>query len=65
MITRSPYTRFISKSFQAEMARIDSCINCGHCKNHCPYGLDTPALLKKQLSWYREFVQAHQDEVTE
>lgn len=65
LITRSPYARFISKSFQAEMARIDSCINCGHCKNHCPYGLDTPALLKKQLSWYREFVQAHQDEVTE
>ena len=56
MIKRSPYARFITPEYQAVMNRIDDCQNCGHCTSHCPYGLDTPALLRKNLKWYREFI---------
>ena len=29
---------------QESMARINDCIECGHCKAHCPYNPDTPAI---------------------
>ena len=32
----------------------ENCIGCGNCTSHCPYGLDTPALLKRELVRYRE-----------
>ena len=38
---------------QAEMAKIEQCINCGVCKTKCPYELDTPALLRKNYDDYR------------
>jgi predicted aldo/keto reductase-like oxidoreductase len=28
---------------------------CGECKKKCPYGLDTPALLEKNLDDYERF----------
>ena len=31
---------------------------CGHCRDHCPYGLDTPALLKRNLADYRAFLES-------
>lgn len=34
--------------------QIDGCIGCNKCKAKCPYGLDTPNLLKKNLKDYRE-----------
>ena len=36
--------------------RIDptACIECGLCKERCPYELDVPALLKRQLAEYVE-----------
>ena len=37
------------------MRRINDCTDCGHCRTHCPYGLDTPALLKRMLAEYEEF----------
>jgi len=56
LMMRSPSARFITPDYQKIMNRIDDCQNCGHCKSNCPYGLDAPALLKKNLKWYREFV---------
>ena len=29
------------------------CINCGKCKRKCPYELDTPELLRKNLEDYK------------
>jgi predicted aldo/keto reductase-like oxidoreductase len=34
---------------------INECIDCGHCKKHCPYELDTPQLLKNMLKAYEKF----------
>ena len=36
------------------MKKIETCLECGACASRCPYGLDTPALLKKNLADYRD-----------
>ena len=56
LIRRSPSDRLLSEENQAMMARIDSCLECGQCKSKCPYGLDTPTLLKKHYQDYLEIV---------
>ncbi len=63
LMTRSPYVKFLSDEFSGQMDRIDDCIHCNHCKDHCPYGLDTPELLKKNLVWYRNFREEHAPEI--
>ena len=56
MLRRAPVAMWTSPEWQAKMALIDECISCGHCKNHCPYGLDTPSLLKENLADYKAFI---------
>ncbi|MPQ30291.1 aldo/keto reductase [Clostridium estertheticum] len=55
LLKRAPYQGFLDDSFKEKMELINNCINCGHCKNHCPYKLDTPNLLKRELKNYSEF----------
>jgi aryl-alcohol dehydrogenase-like predicted oxidoreductase len=59
LLGRSPYGRFLEDTFKESMHRINNCIECGHCKNHCPYKLDTPNLLKRELKSYNEFYAEH------
>ena len=35
------------------LTKIENCINCGKCKRKCPYELDTPELLRKNLEDYK------------
>jgi predicted aldo/keto reductase-like oxidoreductase len=53
MIRRAPSARLLSTECQKEMAKIGNCKHCGHCVAHCPYGLDTPALLAKNWEDYK------------
>ena len=53
MLRRAPSRVWLTPEWQAEMARIDSCLNCRKCASRCPYGLDTPALLRANLADYR------------
>jgi uncharacterized protein len=55
LLRRAPYQQFLSDGFRAKMESINDCIECGHCKNNCPYKIDTPNLLKKELKNYSEF----------
>ena len=57
MIRRAPTAAWTSPEWQAEMDKIDNCLNCGRCKSKCPYELNTPELLKKNLADYRAFLQ--------
>jgi aryl-alcohol dehydrogenase-like predicted oxidoreductase len=57
-IRRAPPGNYRKPEFQAEMAKILDCKHCGHCKAHCPYGLDTPALLEKNYRDYQDFLRA-------
>ena len=50
---------FLQDSFKEKMELINACIECGQCKSKCPYDLDTPNLLKRELRKYIEFYQEH------
>lgn len=52
LIRRSPSEQWLSESSQAMMLNINNCIECGNCSSKCPYGLDTPKLLKQNLEDY-------------
>jgi aryl-alcohol dehydrogenase-like predicted oxidoreductase len=52
LMRRAVYAHWTTPEWQANMRRIDGCTACGHCKAHCPYGLDTPELLKRQRDEY-------------
>ena len=60
LLRRAPYKPFLSDEWRSAMHRIENCIDCGHCRAHCPYGLDAPALLKTMLVEYEQFYAAHQ-----
>lgn len=57
MIRRAPSQVWLSEHWQAEMAKIDDCIECGLCMSRCPYGLEIPALLRKNLADYRAILR--------
>lgn len=52
LLRRSPSAGWLGEDWQAEMARIKECVHCGQCAAKCPYGLDTPRLLEKNLADY-------------
>lgn len=53
MLRRAPSAGWLSESWQAEMAKIEGCTNCGRCRRHCPYELNIPELLRANLADYR------------
>ena len=56
LMRRSPYEPYMSESWQKEMAKIDSCTGCGQCRRKCPYGLDTPRLLRQNYEDYKNII---------
>jgi aryl-alcohol dehydrogenase-like predicted oxidoreductase len=56
LLRRSPAALQLTPAVQAKMAKIEDCLDCGQCKAKCPYGLDTPTLLKKNLEDYKTFL---------
>lgn len=53
LLRRSPSEIQLTPKVQAKMMKIEDCMHCGHCKSMCPYHLDTPALLAKNLEDYK------------
>ena len=54
LLRRAPSENFLTSEWQSKMEQIDNCINCGACKRRCPYSLDTPNLLRRNLADYRD-----------
>ena len=54
LLRRAPTNIILSPAGRAKMEKIKDCVNCGHCKSKCPYGLDTPALLRRNYQDYLE-----------
>jgi predicted aldo/keto reductase-like oxidoreductase len=52
LIRRTIKQNWLTPEWRKNMRLIDDCTACGHCKQHCPYGLDTPSLLKSQQQEY-------------
>lgn len=57
LLRRAPAAGFLTESGQAMMKKIENCLECGQCKSKCPYGLDTPALLKRNYEDYKTFLK--------
>ncbi len=53
MLRRAPSKSWLNEHWQQEMAKIEDCLNCRQCVFKCPYSLNTPGLLKKNLEDYR------------
>ena len=53
LLRRSPSAGHLSPEGQEKMMKIENCIHCNQCKSKCPYGLDTPTLLQKNLEDYK------------
>lgn len=56
LIRRSPSAAQLTPQTQEKMMLIEQCVGCGQCMSKCPYGLNTPELLKKNLKDYKEIL---------
>ena len=56
MIRRAPVAAQLTENMREKMAQTEKCLDCGKCKAKCPYGLDTPALLRKNYEDYKTFL---------
>ena len=56
MIRRSPSKNWLSDFWQKEFEKINNCTGCGTCMKKCPYGLQIPALLKKNYEDYQNIL---------
>lgn len=56
LIRRSPSAQYLTPQQQAKMMKIEECLHCGQCAEKCPYHLDTPTLLQKNLEDYKKIL---------
>ena len=56
MIRRAPSAAQLTPEMQKKMMQIEHCLHCGKCISKCPYHLDTPTLLQKNLKDYKEIL---------
>jgi predicted aldo/keto reductase-like oxidoreductase len=57
LLERSPWEPLVTPQSMEDMIRIEACIRCGACKKRCPYGLDCPKLIGRNLVYYRNFLR--------
>lgn len=53
LLRRSPAELQLTPEVQEKMKKIEDCLHCNQCKSKCPYGLDTPSLLARNLEDYK------------
>ena len=56
MIRRAPVASQLTENMREKMSQTEKCVDCCKCKAKCPYGLDTPALLRKNYEDYKTFL---------
>ncbi|MBR1569087.1 MAG: 4Fe-4S dicluster domain-containing protein, partial [Lachnospiraceae bacterium] len=56
LIRRSPSAQYLGEEWQGLMMKIEQCVDCGICKTRCPYELDIPTLLRKNLEDYKSIL---------
>ena len=54
LLRRAPSKNWLSEEWQANMKMIEACVDCGKCKEKCPYELDIPVLLRKNYEDYKK-----------
>lgn len=63
MLRRAPSASWLSEYWQGEMEKINDCVDCGKCMTHCPYELQIPSLLRKNLEDYHEVLAGNRSVV--
>ncbi|MBQ1301885.1 MAG: aldo/keto reductase [Firmicutes bacterium] len=56
MIRRAPSADWMTDYWQKEMEKVETCTECGLCMTRCPYELNIPTLLRKNLADYRDII---------
>jgi len=56
LIKRAHESLYLSDFARDSMKRVDDCIDCGHCREHCPYGLDAPRLMRESLADFKKLI---------
>lgn len=56
MLRRAPSEAWLTPEWQQKMKMTEGCLNCGQCRDRCPYGLDIPELLRKNYEDYQSFL---------
>ena len=56
LLRRSPAAPYLTPQWQKKKKKIEDCRHCESCKKKCPYGLDTPELLKRNYEDYKEIL---------
>ena len=57
MLHRAPAKAWLTEKWQTEMKKIENCLHCNRCASKCPYGLDTPRLLKDNYDEYWKILE--------
>ncbi len=52
MLHRAPAKDWLTEQWQEKMRKIETCLHCGACAAKCPFGLDTPRLLRDNYDEY-------------
>ena len=52
LLRRAPLEDQLGGEVEKQMRDIEKCVHCNRCKSRCPYGLDTPKLLKDNYKDY-------------
>lgn len=58
MLRRAPAAGWLTEEWQEKMKKIETCLHCNKCSSKCPYGLDTPRLLKENYEDYWKVLEA-------
>ncbi len=53
LLRRAPSAAWLNDTWQNNMMQIEKCLHCNSCVGKCPYGIDTPSLLEKNLEDYK------------
>jgi uncharacterized protein len=61
LLRRAPSANWLTDEQQQKMLNIESCLDCGQCKAQCPYELDTPNLLRRNLADYKRVLAGNED----
>lgn len=56
LLSRGVWQNYVTPQWQEEMKRAETCLECGNCLSACPYELSIIEMLKKNVTFYKEFM---------
>lgn len=56
LLRRAPVEMLMNDNGKEMMKQVETCVECGECSAKCPYGLDTPALLRQNYQDFQEIL---------